>query len=132
MNRLGTCILLFLYGLCLMGCPVFIGAGAAVGTYHVVQGDLARLYRASYGRSWDAAVLTLEQMEMTIVKEDSEEIKGKMEGKIEAKRFDGSPVRLIFKQKALDVTELRVRIGAIGDRGKAELFHERFQENVFD
>ena len=128
MDRLGKSILLSLLALCLAGCPVLLGAGAGVGTYYMVQGDLARLYRTSYDRAWDAALITLEEMEMRVVKETREE----MEGTIEAKRFDGSPVRLVLKRKALDVTQLRVRIGPIGSRGKAEIFHERFQENVFD
>jgi len=99
-----------------------------VGTYRLVQGDLLRLYRTSYDRAWDVALSTLEEMEMTIVKET----KGEMEGNIEAKRFDGSPVLVALKSKALDVTQLRVRIGPIGDRKKAEIFHERFRKNLFD
>ena len=128
MDRLGKTMLLGLLSLWLAGCPVLLGAGISAGTYHVIQGDLARFYRAGYDRTWDAAVLTLEQMEMKVVKET----RGDAKGKIEAKRYDGTPVRLMIKQKALDVTELRVRIGSVGDRAKAELFHEQFRENVFD
>lgn len=127
MDRLGKNILLALLAFCLAGCPLLIGAGAGVGVYYMVQGDLTRLYRVRYERAWDAVLLTLEEGEMTVVKAD----KGETEGTIEAKRFDGSPVRLALKQKALDVTELRVRIGVIGDRGKGEIFHEQFRENVF-
>jgi hypothetical protein len=128
MDRLAKGILFFLLMFCLGGCPALIGAGMGVGTYYLVQGDLAQLYRTSYARAWEAAMTTLEEMEMTIVRETKEET----EGKIEAKRFDGSPVRVMIAQKALDLTELRVRIGAVGDRAKAEIFHERFRDNVFD
>jgi uncharacterized lipoprotein len=128
MDRLGKTMLLGLLSLWLAGCPVLLGAGMTAGTYHVIQGDLTRLYRAGYDRAWDAAVLTLEQMEMKVVKET----RGDAKGKIEAKRYDGTPIRLMIKQKALDVTELRVRIGSVGDRAKAELFHEQFRGNVFD
>lgn len=128
MGRFGRKILLALLALLLTGCPFVIGAGMSVGTYRVIQGDLARLYRASYDRAWDAALVTLEEMEMTVVGEE----RGETEGKIQAERFDESPVRLFLKQKALDVTQVRVRIGPVGDRKKAELFHERFRDNVFD
>jgi len=72
--------------------------------------------------------LTLEEMEMTVV----EKTEGETVGRIDAKRFDGSPVKVVVTQKALDVIQLRVRIGPVGDRAKAEIFHERFRENLFD
>ena len=128
MHRVGKSILLLILGLFLAGCPFMVGAGMGVGAYHVMQGDLARLYRADYDTAWEAAILTLEEMEMTVV--DSN--KGETSGKIKAKRFDGSPVKIIVTQKALDVTRLRVRIGAVGDTAKAERFHEQFRKNVFD
>jgi uncharacterized lipoprotein len=128
MDRLGRSVLLSLFAFCLAGCPVLLGAGAGAGTYRLVQGDLAKLYyQAPYDTAWEAAFVTLEEMEMTVAKED----RGETEGKIEAKRFDGSPVRMILKQKSLDVTDVRVRVGVIGDRAKAELLHERFRENVY-
>lgn len=128
MDRLGKSILLSLLSFCLTGCPVLIGAGVSVGTYHVVQGDLTRLYRARYDRAWDVALLTLEEMEMTVV----EKTKGETVGRIDAKRFDGSPAKVAVTQKALDVIQLQVRIGPVGDRAKAEIFHERFRKNLFD
>lgn len=128
MDRLGKGVLLSLLSFYLTGCPALIGAGIGVGTYRIIQGDLSRLYKTSYDRAWDAALMTLEEMGMTLV----EETRGETEGKIEAKRFDGSPVRVIIKSKALDVTQLRVRIGPVGDRAKGEIFHEQFRKNVFD
>ena len=127
MDRSGKSALLLLFCLFLTGCPFLLGAGVGVGTYHVIRGDLVRLYRADYGRAWEAALSTVEEMEMEVVKTS----RGETEGKIEAKRFDGSPVKVVVKQKALDVTELRVRLGAVGDKAKAERFHERFRKNVF-
>jgi len=99
-----------------------------VGTYYVVRGDLTRLYRASYDRAWEAALETLDELEMTVVEQDRKETVGT----IKAKRFDGTPVRVVLKRRALDVTQLRVRIGPVGERAKAELFHEKFRQNVFD
>ena len=128
MGRFGRKMVLALLALLLTGCPFVIGAGMGVGTYKVIQGDLVRLYRASYDRAWEAAFTTLEEMEMTVVDQE----KGEAKGKIQAKRFDESPVRLMIRQKALDVTELCVRVGPVGDREKAELFHEHFRDNVFD
>lgn len=128
MDRLGKGILLSLLSFFLVGCPLLIGAGMSVGTYHVVKGDLSRLYRTNYDRAWEAALLTLEEMKMTVTEKTREETVGK----IEAKRFDGSPVRVIIKRKALDVTQLLVRIGSVGDRAKAEIFHEHFRKNVFE
>ncbi len=128
MDRFGKSMLFLLLGFCLTGCPVLLGAGMSVGTYHIVQGDLSRLYRTPYDRGWEVALLTLEEMEMTVV----EKTKGETVGRIDAKRFDGSPVKIVVTQKALDVTELQVRVGPVGDRAKAEIFHERFRENLFE
>ncbi|NIO04010.1 MAG: DUF3568 family protein [Proteobacteria bacterium] len=127
MDRLGKSLLVFLFSFWLAGCPFFLGAGMTVGAYHVIKGDLTRLYRTSYDSAWEAALVTLDELEMTVVEQNKEETVGT----IKAKRFDGSPVRLILKRKALDVTQLRVRIGPIGDRPKAEFFHEKFRKNVF-
>lgn len=128
MYRLGKCLLILLLPFWLAGCPFFLGAGMTVGTYYVVRGDLTRLYRASYDRAWEAALETLDELEMTVVEQDRKETVGA----IRAKRFDGTPVRVVLKRKALDVTQLRVRIGPVGERAKAELFHEKFRQNVFD
>ncbi|MBW2123461.1 MAG: DUF3568 family protein, partial [Deltaproteobacteria bacterium] len=87
-----------------------------------------RMYRAGYDRAWQAALRTLEDMEMRVV----DQTRGETEGKIEAKRFNGAPVRVILKSKALDLTQIRVRIGAVGDRGEGEIFHERLRKNLFD
>jgi uncharacterized lipoprotein len=127
MNRIGTPILLALIAFSLVGCPFFLGASMGVGTYYLVRGDLTRLYRAGYDQAWEAALVTVDEMEMTVEKEK----KGEGDGKIEAKRYDGSPVTLFLKRKALDVTQLRVRVGPVGDRKKAEVVHETFREVVF-
>jgi len=126
MDRVGKSVLLSILSLFLAGCAFLLGAGMAVGTYHIVQGDLARLYGVDYDRAWEAALLTLEEMEMTVV----DKTKGERSGKIVAKRFDESPVRITVTQKAPDVTQLRVRIGPVGDRGEAEGFHDQFRKSV--
>jgi len=127
MAQIGKSILLILLSLNLTGCPFLIGGGAAVGTMYLIQGDPTRLYRTSYEKAWQVAKSTLEEMQMSIVREK----KGDTTGEIGAKRADGSPVTIWITSKALDVTEVRVRVGAIGDKGKGELFHERFQKNLF-
>lgn len=127
MERVAKGVLFILLAFSLAGCPFIVGGGAAVGTYYLIQGDPARPYRTSYGKAWEAANLTLEEMQMSIVREK----RGETEGKIEAKRADGSPVTVWITSKASDVIELRVRIGPVGDKAKGELFHERFRKNLF-
>lgn len=126
MDRAGKSVLLAILSLFLAGCAFLAAGGMGVGTYAIVRGDLARLYGVDSDRAWEAALLTLEEMEMTVV----DKTKGERSGKIVAKRFDESPVRIIVTQKAPDVTQLRVRIGPVGDRAEAEGFHDQFRKNV--
>ncbi|NIO03763.1 MAG: DUF3568 family protein, partial [Proteobacteria bacterium] len=84
MDRVGKSVLLAILSLFLAGCAFLAAGGMGAGTYAIVRGDLARLYGVDYDRAWEAAFLTLEEMEMTVV----DKTEGERSGKIVAKRLD--------------------------------------------
>ncbi len=113
----------------LPGCAVALlgaGAGAGVGTYAYVRGELKREYHASLDRTWGGKLKALKALELRVV--DTQ--KDRLGGKIEARRGDGTTVKVALEPKASDSTLVRIRIGTFGDRDASERIGKEIEKRL--
>ncbi len=112
----------------LTGCAAVLlaGAGAGIGTYAYVKGELQREYNASLDHTWAATVQSLKSLEVQVV--DTQ--KDQFGGKIEAKLWDGRPVKLTLEPKGSGSTLVGIRVGTFGDRDTSERIGKEIEKRV--
>ncbi|MFQ6672934.1 MAG: DUF3568 domain-containing protein [Candidatus Tectimicrobiota bacterium] len=123
-------VVILLIGLVSAGCGgvalLATGAGVGVGTYAWIQGELKRSYPATYDTVWNAARDALQSLEMPVLSEQRDALKGT----IMAKRADGNDVRVNVKYLTDRTTEVAVRVGLFGDRAASTMIHESIQTRL--
>lgn len=116
-------------GMVVSGCAVAVlatGAGLGAGTYAWIKGELKRTYPATYDAVWNASSDALQSLEMPVVSQQRDALKGT----IMAKRADGSDVRVDVKYLTENTTQVSVRIGLFGDRPDSARVHETIQARL--
>lgn len=116
-------------GMVVSGCAVAVlatGAGLGAGTYAWLKGELQRTYPATYDAVWNASSDALQSLEMPVVSEQRDALKGT----IMAKRADGSDVRVDVKYLTDKTTQVGIRIGLFGDRADSARIHETIQARL--
>lgn len=116
-------------GMVASGCAVAVlatGAGLGAGTYAWIKGELKRTYPATYDAVWNASSDALQSLEMPVLSQQRDALKGT----IMAKRADGSDVRVDVKYLTENTTQVSVRIGLFGDRPDSARVHETIQARL--
>jgi len=118
-------------GLCvsLSGCyTTTVGGGpsATAGTYSYITRDLEVLYGVPLADVWPRALAAVESLQLHI---DKQHIDG-LGGDIEARRADGTPVRVHLKPKGGYSTSVSVRVGSLGDREQSERIHRTIRQQL--
>jgi uncharacterized protein YceK len=116
-------------GMVVSGCAVAVlatGAGLGAGTYAWIKGELKRTYPATYDAVWNASSDALQSLEMPVVSQQRDALKGT----IMAKRADGSDVRVDVKYLTENTTQVSIRIGLFGDRPDSARVHETIQARL--
>jgi hypothetical protein len=105
-----------------------IGAVAAVGTgaYLYVKGDLKRNYEASIDKTWQAAVKSVEDLELSTESKENDAFNGIIKGKM----ANGKSFTVSVKRLGENLTEVGVRVGTFGDREIAEAIHDKILSNL--
>mgnify|MGYP005835547665 CR=1 FL=1 len=96
-----------------------IVAGAGVGTYYWVKGELKRAYAAEFDHAWRAAEDAGKELELM----RDRYTRDKLGGEMAFIRGDGTEVTVRLRSKQVDLTEISVRIGTFGDRVASERIH---------
>ena len=106
-----------------------IGAAAAAvgaGTYYYVKGDLKRNYEAPMDKTWEATVKAVEEMKLSVESQQHDALSGVIKGKM----ADGKGFEINLKRVGENLTEVGVRIGTFGDRGKSEAIHDTIHSKL--
>ena len=112
-----------------VGCAttmVGVGPGAVPGTYVYLTGELQGTYNTPMLTLWPKALAAMQDLRLTV----DIKLMDALGGEIEARRADGTSVRVRLKTVGDRSTILGVRVGFIGDREKAEYVHRAIQEQL--
>ena len=107
------------------GCSrrMFIAGAAATGigvrTYAYVKGNLQRTYEAPMDKVWDATQATLKEFSLTVESQRRDGFTGVIDGKM----ADDRSFQINVERKGPNTTEVGIRVGVFGDRGRAEVMH---------
>ena len=96
-------------------------AGVGVGSYFYVKGELERDYHAPVERVWKVTVQSVEELKLATESKKHDAFGGEIKGKM----ADGTSFTIALKRLGEKSTEVGVRIGAFGDRTKAEAIHDK-------
>lgn len=128
--RLVGILLLGIVGL--SGCLIaVIGAGVVLGAgiYSYTSNEYTQEYNAHIDRVFDAAMATVRELQFKVERHS----KDALEGQIEAKRADNTPVRITVKSLGQSVTKLIIRVGDFaGEANKqaAETIRDKINQKV--
>ena len=115
----------FLIGLsaCSRKWAVIGAAAAAVGTgaYFYIKGDLKRNYEAPMDKTWEATIKAVEALKLNVESQNHDALTGIINGKM----ADEKSFEINLKRISDNLTEVGVRIGTFGDRGRSETIHNK-------
>ncbi|GAB1410843.1 hypothetical protein MASR1M90_19970 [Desulfovibrionales bacterium] len=111
---------------CTMGCAALVvGGAAAVGTYTYVAGQLVSTYNANLDRTFEATVAGCTSLGLPISSQE------KKLSSASVKTMDGDKdVWITLKAKTSSTTEVRVRVGYLGDEFASKRIHDAIQANL--
>lgn len=130
-SRLRTLAVLTLAGSTIAGgCTALaiIGAAAvgAAGAYVYTEGRLESVERAPLERVYDATVQAMKDLEFEV----QEHTRDALQARVVALRADKSEVKVALEHKSDDTTDVRIRVGVIGDEEVSRKVLERIRENL--
>lgn len=122
-----------LFGLSLLvlcsGCvaaAVGAGVGAGVGTYAYIKGELKATYSTPLSQIWPKTLEAMQDLQLTV---DLKQMDA-LGGKIDARRADGTKVKVRLKPVSEYSTSISVRVGTFGSKEKSELIHRAIQKRL--
>ena len=104
------------------GCAaVAIGTAGGAGTYVYLKGQLVREYNAGMDQSFEAVLATCRALDLQV----QNRARNLSEAKVSA--IDGDrTVWFTLESQSTRRTELRVRVGFLGDKVASQRIHEEF------
>ena len=102
------------------------GANAAAGTYSYLTRNLEVLYGIPLADVWPRALAAVESLQLHI---DKQHIDG-LGGDIQARRPDGTKIRVCLKPIGDHSTSVKVRVGTLGDRDMSERVQRTIRQQI--
>lgn len=114
----------------LAGCaPIAFGLGAAAGVagYKFYEGSLIVVFRSPFMETWDATHAALSEMNYNIDRSEHDLTKGT----VYAKRSDNQPVTISMAYKSAKETEVKIRVGHLGDEKGSMVIKEKIERVLY-
>lgn len=112
------------------GCTALVIGGAAVaaavGTYIYTEGRLESVEESPLDRVYDATVQAMKDLEFNL----KEHTKDALQARVVALRADGTEVKVALEHKSDTTTDVRIRIGVVGDEEVSREVLERIRANL--
>jgi hypothetical protein len=96
------------------GCLLFVAgaaAGAGIGGYAWINGEIKVTEDASMDRTWSAVQAALKDLEYPVISQ----AKDALEGTVTARNASNTTISIKLKNLAKASTEIRIRVGTFGD-----------------
>ena len=108
------------------GCALLlVGAVIGAGTLAYVQGELRSSDEMTYDRAWKATLATMDELQFKVTKSQKDAVAGE----ITARKADDTKIVIKLKRQTDHVTELRIRVGALGDEGLSRLILTKIKQH---
>jgi hypothetical protein len=117
------CVLLITTSGCAVLVAGAVGAGAGVGTYRYVEGNLKRDYMGPLPKVMRASLVALDDLKIAPNLEREDDSGALIRGIMK----DGTKVTVNLKEISDNQIEVGVRVGFFGDREQSELVHEKIE-----
>ncbi len=118
--------LLFLFPLMLSGCAALIYGGAAAGGAIWYKGELKESIAGSVSSVHAAAITSMRNLKFTVEKQNHDAVQGEIEGEM----ANGTDVKITLKSGGNNVTEVRIRVGIMGDEQVSRKLIEEIKKNT--
>lgn len=115
--------------LMVQGCmllAVGAGAGAGVATVSYVKGELQTTYPTTLDKTWDATLGALKDLDLKILFTERD----KITGNIEARKNDGTKIKISLLQEGTGTTILKIRVGLFGDEAYSRAINSRIASRL--
>jgi len=121
-------VLLLTISLLAGGCVAIVAgvAGGAAGAIYV-RGEAKVAFPHDVETVFNAAVAALEQDLKIPIESKAYDVTN---GRIDARRADDNKVKVRLKLIGANVTEVRVRVGTVGDKSWSEIFLEKLESRL--
>ncbi len=122
-------LLILSLNLLIQGCmllAVGAGAGAGVATVSYIKGELQTTYPTTLDRAWDATLGALKDLDIKVIHTERD----KITGNIEARRNDGTKIKIELSQGGTGTTLLKIRVGIFGDETYSQTINSRIASRL--
>lgn len=107
---------------------LLVGAGAVigVGTVSYIKGELKGAEAASLDNTWKASISALNQLNYTITDKEKDDVYAE----IIARSSTDTKVTIKLKRQSDTVTEIKIRIGLMGDETVSRRIYDTIKKNL--
>jgi hypothetical protein len=111
------------------GCILFVAgaaAGAGVGGYAYVNGEVASTESASMTQTWNATLAAMKDLEFPV----TSQAKDALEANLTARNASNTSITIKLKNLSSTSTEIRIRVGTFGDEALSRTILNKISSRV--